>query len=207
MTGNKTGPKPRFNRKQAISAALELRLDQFTMSQVAQALGVAPSALYRVFASREELLAACLDQILDDMGLDQPNSKNATQTWQQILRNFVETCWQACERYPGLAQVIMLDPNAPSRAAKQMEVLIHRLNTLGVSKGQALFALDFLGDIVFATHIAIQPYRQLAPETLQGYTNSGLPFEFREQWTNRGNLDEKVGFIITALSSSWPELQ
>ena len=53
--GRKTGPKPKFTSEDAVMAALRLGIDRFTIAGVATQLGVATSAVYRLFDSRDAL--------------------------------------------------------------------------------------------------------------------------------------------------------
>ena len=56
--GRKTGPKPKFTSEDAVMAALHLGIDRFTIAGVATQLGVATSAVYRLFDSRDALVHA-----------------------------------------------------------------------------------------------------------------------------------------------------
>jgi len=54
--GRKTGPKPKFTSEDAVMAALHLGIDRFPIAGVATQLGVATSAVYRLFDSRDALV-------------------------------------------------------------------------------------------------------------------------------------------------------
>ena len=97
--GRKTGPKPRFTREDVINAAVELGIDRFTLGAVAAKLGIATSAMYRLFDSRDALVDACLAQAAAEIGMIM---LDGGLPWPELLRNWAETTWNICEKYPGL---------------------------------------------------------------------------------------------------------
>ena len=103
--GKPTGPRPGFSREDVVEAALALGVADFTLTAVAERLGVAVSGLYRTISSREDLLIACLERIAARMSLSRTGV-----TWQEVIRAHAMSLWALLERYPGLAGVIMSVP-------------------------------------------------------------------------------------------------
>lgn len=76
-----------------------------------------------------------------------------------------------------------------------------------------MFAFDFLGDTVFASHLGVETMR-----TIDENGRSGLaalsdalddhdgPLEPDTTWTTRKAMDTKVDFIIDGLRHDWPEI-
>ena len=131
----KTGPKPTFDREDVINQALAIGLDKFTMSEVAKGLGVATSALYRIY-SRDTLLTACIEHITDSPR-EYPDGD-----WKELLRDYAYYLSRMCSTYPGLAQALLSHPNSLFAYRKHVTNLLERLNDAGFSRGQALFAID-----------------------------------------------------------------
>ncbi|MDK8353019.1 TetR/AcrR family transcriptional regulator [Actinotignum sanguinis] len=92
----KTGPKPTFTADEAIDAVFEIGLDRFTLGQVAEKLGVATSALYRLFKSREDLMEACLARVSSEYPPPEGESADA------LLRDYANKVWELMDTHPGL---------------------------------------------------------------------------------------------------------
>lgn len=153
----RTGPKRRFTADQAVDAALRLGVERFTLSGVAAELGISAPALYRVVDSHEDLVDLCLAHIAGQMQLPTSGA-----SWQEQLRFFADETWRLTQEHPGLPATILERPGAHLHLAGTMRALIDSLGAAGFPGGaeEIAFALDFLGDTVFVTHIGILPYRQ-----------------------------------------------
>lgn len=187
----KTGPKPTFDREDVINQALAIGLDKFTMSEVAKGLGVATSALYRIY-SRDTLLTACIEHITDSPR-EYPDGD-----WKELLRDYAYYLSQMCSTYPGLAQALLSHPNSLFAYRKHVTNLLERLNDAGFSRGQALFAIDIVTNFVFSSG----PFRHSFE--LFAMTDS-LPAdrEDDEEITLR-ILDQKLDFVFQALETDRP---
>lgn len=187
----KTGPKPTFDREDVINQALAIGLDKFTMSEVAKGLGVATSALYRIY-SRDTLLTACIEHITDSPR-EYPDGD-----WKELLRDYAYYLSRMCSTYPGLAQALLSHPNSLFAYRKHVTNLLERLNDAGFSRGQALFAIDVVTNFVFSSG----PFRHSFE--LFAMTDS-LPAdrEDDEEMALR-ILDKKLDFIFQALETNRP---
>ena len=141
--GKRTGPRPGFTRNDVVEAALELGVADFTLTAVAKRLGVAVSGLYRTISPREDLLAACLEQIAAQ--IDVPRSDA---NWPEAVRAHVESIWGMLEDYPGLAGVIMKVPWAHQLFTAPVAQACQNLVNGGLSPEDAGVVLDFVGDTV-----------------------------------------------------------
>jgi Bacterial regulatory proteins, tetR family. len=211
--GRKTGPKPTFNRSDAVEAAVSLGIDRFTIAGVAEVLSIAPPALYRLFASRTDLLDACLETAAQDMDL----VSGVGESWSDALRSYGHEVWRVCEKFPGLSTVIFTYPIAFTHVLRQTREFTTLLQSRGLRAEQALFAIDFIGDTVIATHIAISSMRATNGQGtigLQAARNriaemgseiaDDPAIDPDDSWLERGNLDEKIDFIIRGLALGWP---
>lgn len=206
--GKKTGPKPVFNIDDAVAAALRLGIDQFTLAGVAQELNIAAPSLYRVISSREDLLQQCLAYTTSDL-----KAPSAAQSWQDQLREYVEVMWACFEQYPGLSDVIVSTPGVHGHIQQLLDDMVANLTSGGFpgDRDKILFTIDFIGDTVLCTHIAIRPYREAGAEELKKLrdemqsSRGDMPVNFapEDRWLERGNLNEKVEFIIAGVEAGW----
>ncbi|MCR2052360.1 TetR/AcrR family transcriptional regulator [Actinomyces bowdenii] len=157
--GRKTGPKPGFTRADVITAALETGVDSFTMAQVAARLGVRPSALYRTVASRDDVVAACLERI--SAGIRLPP---AGLPWEDYLRGVVEAMWEALEAHPGLDRTLMSMPWTSLHLLGTAQRAHGELVAAGMDPREAYFALDAVIDTTVSTHQAVAALRAPAPD-------------------------------------------
>ena len=159
--GKPTGPKPGFSRADVVEAALALGVADFTLTAVAGRLGVAVSGLYRTIASREDLLAACLEQIAA-----QADFAHQGTTWQDEVRASAESMWELLEQHPGLAGVLIGVPWAHQLFAGPFAEAHQTLVDRGLGPEDAGVVLDFVGDTVITMHAQIEVMRSPADQTV-----------------------------------------
>lgn len=208
--GRKTGPKPRFTRDDVVDAAIALGLDTFTLAQVARRIGVVTSAVYRRFDSRDDLLEACLSRAVSTMA-----APSTGMSWQQVCRLWADECWRIGEDFPGLVRAVYGYAPAFAQVGVVAEAYSAALQAHGRSRGQAEFALDFLGDTVFACRLGVEAMRAADGTGVSGLDRArekvgtvspDHPFQPDASWAQRGFTDVKVDFIIRGLERDWPEL-
>lgn len=205
--GKKVGRKPAFTQDDVIAAAIDEGLDRFTMSAVAGRLGVVTAAIYRLFSSREMIVVACLDHIAAGIRLPDDDAQ-----WQNILRLWADECWRVCDDFPGLSRVVYEYAPAFTRIEGVIAGYARSLEAHGKTGGQSMFALDFIGDTVFACHLGVESWRAVDERGTTGFdrvkqaVGQGSIIEPRESWRERGFVDVKVDFILTSLERFWPEI-
>ncbi|NMO00607.1 TetR/AcrR family transcriptional regulator [Gordonia sp. TBRC 11910] len=205
--GRKVGRKPAFTEDDVIAAAIDEGLDRFTMSAVAGRLGVVTAAIYRRFASREMIVVACLDHIAAGIRLPDDDAD-----WRDVLVLWADECWRVCEDFPGLSRVVYEYAPAFTRIEGVLEGYARRLAEHGKTSGQSMFALDFIGDTVFACHLGVEALRTVDERGTSGFdrvrqaVDHGSIIEPRESWRDRGVVDVKLDFILTGLENFWPEI-
>lgn len=205
--GPKLGRKPAFTARDAVAAALAEGIDRFTLAAVAQRLGVVTAAIYRLFPSRDDLVIACLDTVGATIA-----TPELGQHWRETLRLWADECWRLCEQYPGLSRLVFAFPAAPTRIADIVELYADNLAVHGKTRRQAMFALDFLGDTVFACHLGVEAMRAVDGRGKTGLDlvrdavgETDVLFQPEESWTGRKTMDTKVEFILRGLEDHWPE--
>lgn len=206
--GRKVGRRPAFTAADVVAAAVAEGIDRFTLSAVAKRLGVVTTAIYRIFPSREDLVIACLDAAGATIALPEPDMH-----WRDSLRLWADECWRVCEEYPGLGRLVYTYPLAPTRIQGVFSAYADNLATQGKTPRQAMFALDFLGDTVFASHWGVESMRSVNDTGKRGLDtvrdalgDRDALFRPEESWASRRAMDTKVEFILTGLERNWPEL-
>lgn len=205
--GKKVGRKPAFTEDDVITAAIDEGLDRFTMSAVAGRLGVVTAAIYRLFASREMIVVACLDHVAAGIRLPEDDAQ-----WRDVLHLWADECWRVCEDFPGLSRVVYDYAPAFTRIEGVIAGYARCLATHGKTGGQSMFALDFIGDTVFACHLGVESWRTVDDRGTTGFdrvkqeVGRGSIMEPRESWRERGFVDVKLDFILTGLEHFWPEI-
>jgi AcrR family transcriptional regulator len=205
----RTGPKPTFSERELIDAALRAGIDRFTLKTVAADLGTSVPALYRLIRNRDDLVSLCLAHVASTFDL--PRSAD---TWQALIRDYVDAMWDGFERYPGLPTVLFDHPGAHLHVQGQMRDFVDGLARAGIPGGAeaAEFIADFVGDVTIMTHIGVSQMRdtmesgetglERAQRTIAAHAEETgrqpvLPPD--ESWAERGLLDRKVAFIIEAV--------
>ncbi|MDO5092849.1 MAG: TetR family transcriptional regulator [Propionibacteriaceae bacterium] len=211
--GRKSGPKPSFTHADAVEVALAVGIRDFTLAEVARRLGVGTPALYRIVTSREDLLRSCLIHVAQHADFSIVGSN-----WQDLLRYQAERLWELLETYRGLAETLLTVTWAYQFFLPGLKAWENALIARGLPPEEAAFMLDFVGDTVICTHVAIEAHRAQTAgpdgEVATGLEISqtrlveeGLTDEApellrpRPAWADRGLLDRKIDFIIEGLAS------
>ncbi|MGO3327497.1 TetR/AcrR family transcriptional regulator [Gordonia sp. (in: high G+C Gram-positive bacteria)] len=205
-TGRRAGRKPAFSARDVVDAALAEGIDHFTLSAVAGRLGVATPAIYRLYRSRDDIVDAALDVIAESIRHPEIGAH-----WRDVLQLWSDEIWRICETYHGLNRVVYSYPTAFAHIEDAIGVYAAALAANGKSPGQAMFALDFLGDTVMSSHLGVEAMRSVdkdqtrALDRVREKISGASAMAPDEGWADRYFMDAKVGFVITALADNWPE--
>ncbi|MGP5605314.1 TetR/AcrR family transcriptional regulator [Corynebacterium casei] len=208
--GKKTGPKPQFTDADAIHAALEIGLSSFTMTAVAKQIGVVPSALYRRFESQVDLTLAAMSYVVDTE-LKGPTASS----WQEILREYAHCMIDGFKAHPGLAAAIYNTPGCHLVVIPMLNQYIEALKAHDFPGDEARisFAIDFIGDTIIGTTIAIEAMRAAQHDGNTGLEHARKLFADQpidpanyylspqEGWTDLDSIMPKVEFIIAGLEA------
>ncbi|MFT4201173.1 TetR/AcrR family transcriptional regulator [Gordonia sp. (in: high G+C Gram-positive bacteria)] len=205
--GRKVGRKPAFTAADVVAAAIAEGVDRFTLAAVAQRLGVVTPAIYRLFPSRDDLVVACLDAAAATLRIP-----SVDDDWRAALRLWADECWRVCEEYPGLSRLVYSYPTAFTRIDHVLSAYAEILGRSGRTPGQIMFALDFIGDTVFASHLGVESMRAADEsgasglDRVRGALDEDAALQPEDSWADRGFVDRKVDFIIAGLERDWPSL-
>ncbi|MEM9514641.1 MAG: helix-turn-helix domain-containing protein [Actinomycetota bacterium] len=143
------GPRAGLNRQAIVEAAVDLGLEHITISAVARAVGVSPSALYRHVDGRNDLLLAAVRHVTLQIPLP-PDGVN----WADYLRLFATNIQRHTVRFPGhfelVTQYLHVGP-VPLGLDQILVPAVLRLRAAGLTKDDAWAVLVFVLSVVFDT--------------------------------------------------------
>ncbi len=121
-TGRRTGRPPLTDRTALLRAAREIGFPALTVGAVTAKVGVKYSTFYRHFPSLEALLAALVEDVMEEATFPEPSG-----SWQDHMRNTCSAVFDLLAKHPGLAPAIVRLPDVPRRgleAYRQMTDLM-----------------------------------------------------------------------------------
>ena len=114
--------------------------DALTMRAVATQMGASPMALYRYFATKDELIDAMLDRVLGRMDLDAP-----TDDWLADLSAFAAAHRAVLSDHPWATVPLFTHSNPGINATVIGETALEILARGGISGGEAVATADSSG--------------------------------------------------------------
>jgi AcrR family transcriptional regulator len=111
-----------------------------TVRRLAQAAGMATTALYNYFPSKDDLLDAAIDAAAGEIKLPEPSAK----AWKEQLTAVARAWFRAGLQHPGVARLRFDRPLQSSRALRVTDWAIAVLCAAGLSKPEAVAAFKAL---------------------------------------------------------------
>jgi AcrR family transcriptional regulator len=141
-TDSQTEPRERLRRERVLQTAMGLAdqsgLDALTMRSLADQLGVAPMALYRHVANKDELLDALVDVVVGE--IDPPR---VDADWKTAIRERILSARRSLLRHPWASRVM------ESRASPTPVVLAYMDSMIGLFRTGG-FSLDLTHHVLHA---------------------------------------------------------
>jgi AcrR family transcriptional regulator len=135
------GRPAQVDRASIAAAAVEVGFEDLSVSSVARHLGVKHSTLYRYFATREDLVAAAVDEVVVHARWPQPSDD-----WEQYLRGVGTTTFRLLQQHPGLALQISSLRVGSAELARQGLLVAAALLEHGFGPRQAILAQDLVNE-------------------------------------------------------------
>lgn len=151
-SASKPGPgrRDRLSTSRIAEAALALvdesGVSAATMRAVAERLGVEAMSLYRHVQSRDEMLDAVVDRVVDELGDDPEVQRHPTDGWRPYMAGMARGVRRYARRHPHAFPLVATRPadapwiNPPLRSVRWVEAFLEALLAEGFSDDQALFA-------------------------------------------------------------------
>lgn len=129
-------------------AALRLvdRSGEFTIAQLAQALGVRPSSLYNHVGSKAEIVEAMRSHVFREGDLDAEDTDAAT--WDQRMRNLLRRYRGCFARHPRLIPLVTAYTVSSPEVMGVYDELAETLSGVGVPDDQLLDVITMCDSVV-----------------------------------------------------------
>jgi AcrR family transcriptional regulator len=137
---------PLLSRDAIAAAALRLvdRTGEFTIAQVAGALGVRPSSLYNHLASKGEIVEAMRSFVFRQGGFEADHAG----TWDQTARTLLRRYRECFARHPRLIPLVTAYTVSSPEVMGMYDELAEILSAAGVPDGQLLDVITMCDSIV-----------------------------------------------------------
>ena len=154
-TDNASAPKPRrraqgLNRENILEACLHLAAgtatDTLSFRKIGKELGADPTALYRHFADKDELLLALADRVLD-MGME---GYEQGPFWELSLEELLLRARASFLRYPSVATLAALRVTRQEGEMKFVEAMLAVLKLAGFELREAALIHRACADFMLA---------------------------------------------------------
>jgi AcrR family transcriptional regulator len=148
---------------------------------------------------RDDLLLAALDLAMREF-----TWPPADQGWRDLLMSFADAMWRFLARYPGMSEASQVVPGLPAKALDIADQYVTRLCAEGLSRRDAMIAVDYTADLTVAAEISVRRMNRLS-ETPRG--RRSLQELFGEsplgsdRVIRRGWLDDKLAIMLDGLAS------
>lgn len=154
--------RTRLDRETIIAAALDLAATpgatSISFRELGSQLGVDPTAVYRHFRNKDELMGALFDHVteLGLQGIDAP-----PEDWQDRLRQLAVRSREAFSRYPAVGAEAMLLTTNGIAEHRAMEIILDAFSRAGLEgddlvRHYALFAMQTLSGSANAARASAQ---------------------------------------------------
>jgi AcrR family transcriptional regulator len=148
LAGRPRGRPRQIDRQRIVEAALELGLENLTMRRVAAHLGVHPSALNYHVSSREALLEAVAEAVLE-IAMDDAWTPSDDAPWQQWVRAFATELRRILRAHTPLASYFRFPTGPGAGGLEQFDRFLSSLFRAGFDEPTVAFATTFLAQVVF----------------------------------------------------------
>ena len=121
--------------------------DALTVRRLAQEAGMATTALYNYFPSKDDLVDAAMDAAAGEIELPEPSAH----AWKEQLAGVARAWFQAGLRHPGVARLRFDRPLQSSRTLRVTDWAVGVLRAAGLSKPDAVAAFKALTVLTLGT--------------------------------------------------------
>lgn len=127
--------RPALSRRELAAAAIELierdGLDALTMRRLASELGFAPMSLYTHVRSRDDLIDALVEQLIERLGLGDDDPVG-TADWRELVRRTLGAYRDLAVALPRSFELLALAPYGTAPVAPHLLATIARLEAAGL---------------------------------------------------------------------------
>lgn len=155
--------RPTLTRDSIIDACLALveteGEDRLTLRRLGEALGTDPTAIYRHFRDKDDLMRAIADRIHGGVLVDLPDGP-----WDVVVREVCIRLRRAHLDRPALAAHVRTGPPLHDNEFALTEVVLHQLSSSGLSDNDAALAYHALIELTVGSAALDAPMAALDPD-------------------------------------------
>lgn len=137
----------------ALGLAQDLGVQGLTVRRIGQELGADPTAFYRYFRDKDELLLACMDRVTDrafDRFSQQAAGLRAPQDWRALLRLSAHATWTTAREYPAITAACFSRVTGRAAERRWVEFFVGTLSKLGLGPEDATLYYRVLVDAILS---------------------------------------------------------
>ncbi|WP_167880293.1 TetR/AcrR family transcriptional regulator [Nocardioides guangzhouensis] len=182
-----TRRRAQLTRPAILEAATRLAAEgrPLTFRSLGTALDADPTAVYRHFRDKEDLVCGVLDRLL----VEAEGQVDLSGSWREQIHQLAELTWGVCARYPSVcAEVHVLTTGGPGETAC-MELVLERLQDAGLDPQDAVRFYAVVSSFIVSvgSSVAVERLRVAA----------GSP---RTSWTGElGKVDAQQFPVVAGL--------
>ena len=177
MSAGKTRRPSRLDRESIVDAAFAVAEDAghrgLTMRRVGAELGADPTAVYRHFRNKDELITAMADRLFGEVIEHYPDGP-----WREGLRNGMLMGRRVYRRHPGFAEALAATPDDTPNLERIAERVLGLLRKAGLTDGDAVLFYHLITNYVAGTGVFEAVADEAGEESWQDRTRrvySALP--------------------------------
>ncbi len=127
---------PALSSELIVDRALELTdrdgAAALTMRRLGEELGVDPTAVYRHFRDKDDLVLACMDRLIQEAYAAIESSVDRSD-WRAVLRTVSAHSWRACMDHPAIYSMAFHRTTGGPGERKMVDLLLSSLASTGLS--------------------------------------------------------------------------
>ena len=143
-----TNPRGRLTRDRVLRAAVEradgVGLEALTMRTLAEMLGVAPMALYRHVANKDDLIDAMVDVVFSEIGVPAGGGD-----WKSSMRQRAVAVREALTKHPWAVGLMESRRNPGPANLRHHDAVIGRLRAAGFGVAETAHAYSLLDSYIY----------------------------------------------------------
>lgn len=177
----RVGRPPRVSVQRIIAAALDIGLEQASLKQIAEHLGVAPATLYRHVRNRNELLRLAAFELTLARRLPQGKDEH----WSELATRYAETLFESFCAEPQLMNELLKGRLGPHAEIDVLEQFLQAIGQHGFDVQQGVWLFHTIGTLTLgaaagaiglqASRESGQPWSVAMREALSGRDADELP--------------------------------
>jgi AcrR family transcriptional regulator len=126
-------------------------------------LGVDPTAFYRHFRDKDDLVLACMDRA-EQIAFAALQDRTDLSSWQSKLRAVADECWRMSETYPAIYASAFARTTGGSGERDMVEFLLDAIAELGLDRAATVLFYRAFADSILSLSGANAAVTQLGPD-------------------------------------------